>query len=134
MTLELERADVSALVATGWQAPESFVVKARDQQTDLYGLLYRPSQFDPERSYPILNYLYPGPQSGSVGSRGFQPVRRDKQAVAELGFIVVEVDAMGTPGRSKSFMTPTMATWETTACRIRSVRFVSWLRTAVDGP
>ena len=101
--LELERADVSALVATGWQAPESFVVKARDQQTDLYGLLYRPSQFDPERSYPILNYLYPGPQSGSVGSRGFQPVRRDKQAVAELGFIVVEVDAMGTPGRSKSF-------------------------------
>ena len=101
--LELERADVSALVATGWQAPESFVVKARDQQTDLYGLLYRPSQFDPERSYPILNYLYPGPQSGSVGSRGFRPVRRDKQAVAELGFIVVEVDAMGTPGRSKSF-------------------------------
>jgi len=103
VTLELERADVSALAATGWQAPESFVVKARDQQTDLHGLLYRPSQFDPERSYPILNYLYPGPQSGSVGSRGFQPVRRDKQAVAELGFIVVEVDAMGTPGRSKSF-------------------------------
>ena len=103
VTLELERADVSALVATGWQSPESFVVKARDQQTDLYGLLYRPSQFDPERSYPILNYLYPGPQSGSVGSRGFQPVRRDKQAVAELVFIVLEVDAMGTPGRSKSF-------------------------------
>jgi dipeptidyl aminopeptidase/acylaminoacyl peptidase len=103
VTLELERADVSALAATGWQAPDSFVVKARDQQTDLHGLLYRPSQFDPERSYPILNYLYPGPQSGSVGSRGFQPVRRDKQAVAELGFIVVEVDAMGTPGRSKSF-------------------------------
>mgnify|MGYP001361855697 CR=1 FL=1 len=103
VTLELERADASALVATGWQAPESFVVKARDQQTDLYGLLYRPSQFDPERRYPILNYLYPGPQSGSVGSRGFQPARRDKQAVAELGFIVVEVDAMGTPGRSKVF-------------------------------
>ena len=101
--LELEKADASGLVDMGWQAPESFAVKARDQQTDLYGLLYRPSHFNPDRSYPILNYLYPGPQSGSVGSRAFQPARRDKQAVAELGFIVVEVDAMGTPGRSKSF-------------------------------
>jgi dipeptidyl aminopeptidase/acylaminoacyl peptidase len=101
--LPLEEADSSALVDAGWVAPEAFVVKARDQLTDLYGLLYRPSNFDPARSYPVLNYLYPGPQSGSVGSRSFQPARRDKQAVAELGFIVVEVDAMGTPGRSKSF-------------------------------
>ena len=101
--LPLEEADNSALVDAGWVAPEAFVVKARDQLTDLYGLLYRPSNFDPARSYPVLNYLYPGPQSGSVGSRSFQPARRDKQAVAELGFIVVEVDAMGTPGRSKSF-------------------------------
>ena len=101
--LPLEEADTSALVDAGWVAPESFVVKARDQLTDLYGLLYKPSNFDPALSYPVLNYLYPGPQSGSVGSRSFQPARRDKQAVAELGFIVVEVDAMGTPGRSKSF-------------------------------
>ena len=57
----------------------------------------------PSRSYPILNPLYPGPQSGSVGSRSFRPSRGDKQALAELGFIVVEVDAMGTPMRSKSF-------------------------------
>ena len=103
LILPLEEADTSALVDAGWVAPEAFVVKARDQLTDLYGLLYRPSNFDPARSYPVLNYLYPGPQSGSVGSRSFQPARRDKQAVAELGFIVVEVDAMGTPGRSKSF-------------------------------
>lgn len=103
VVLALEEADSSALVDAGWVAPESFVVKARDQLTDLYGLLYKPSNFDPEASYPVLNYLYPGPQSGSVGSRSFQPARRDKQAVAELGFIVVEVDAMGTPGRSKSF-------------------------------
>jgi len=101
--LPLEEADSSALVDAGWVAPEAFVVKARDQLTDLYGLLYKPSGFDPAQSYPVLNYLYPGPQSGSVGSRSFQPARRDKQAVAELGFIVVEVDAMGTPGRSKSF-------------------------------
>ena len=62
------------------------------QITDLYGLLYRPSNFDESRSYPVLNYLYPGPQSGSVGSRSFRASRGDKQALAELGFIVVEVD------------------------------------------
>lgn len=100
---ELERTDISQLQASGWVAPEPFVVKARDQQTDLYGLLYKPSNFDSSRSYPVLNYLYPGPQTGSVGSRSFSAARRDKQAVAELGFVVVEVDAMGTPGRSKSF-------------------------------
>jgi dipeptidyl aminopeptidase/acylaminoacyl peptidase len=100
---ELVQTDISQLLATGWVAPEPFVVKARDQQTDLYGLLYKPSNFDPARSYPVLNYLYPGPQTGSVGRRSFSPARSDKQAVAELGFVVVEVDAMGTPGRSKSF-------------------------------
>lgn len=99
----LAQTDISALEDSGWVPPEPFVVKARDGQTDLYGLLYRPSNFDPSQQYPVLNYLYPGPQSGSVGSRSFQASRRDKQAVAELGFFVVEVDAMGTPGRSKSF-------------------------------
>lgn len=99
----LEQADNTALKATGWVEPEPFVVKARDQITDLYGLLYKPSHFNPAQAYPILNYLYPGPQSGSVGSRAFRAARNDKQALAELGFIVVEVDAMGTPGRSKSF-------------------------------
>ena len=101
--LALEQADISALMAAGWVAPESFVVKARDQLTDIYGLLYKPSNFDASKSYPILNYLYPGPQSGSVGTRSFRASRNDKQALAELGFIVVELDAMGTPGRSKSF-------------------------------
>lgn len=100
---ELGQTDISQLLAAGWVAPEPFVVKARDQQTDLYGLLYMPSNFDPASSYPVLNYLYPGPQTGSVGRRSFSPARSDKQAVAELGFVVVEVDAMGTPGRSKSF-------------------------------
>ena len=101
--LDLEKADISRLVATGWKPPEPIRVKARDGQTDIYGLLYKPTNFDPSRAYPVLNYLYPGPQSGSVGSRSFRPSRGDKQSLAELGFVVVEVDAMGTPGRSKSF-------------------------------
>jgi dipeptidyl-peptidase-4 len=100
---ELQSADISRLVESGWQPPEPFSVKARDGVTDLHGLLYKPTDLDPDRSYPVINYLYPGPQSGSVGSRSFAPSRRDKQALAELGFVVVEVDAMGTPMRSKSF-------------------------------
>ena len=101
--MPLEEMDITDLKSSGWVAPESFSVKARDNVTDLYGLLYKPTNLDPSRSYPILNYIYPGPQTGSVGSRSFRTARRDKQAIAELGFIVVEVDAMGTPGRSKSF-------------------------------
>ncbi|MDC1436914.1 S9 family peptidase [Gammaproteobacteria bacterium] len=101
--LTLELTDISALLASAWVAPEPFTVKARDQITDIFGLLYKPSNFDESKSYPILNYLYPGPQSGSVGSRSFRASRNDKQSLAELGFIVVELDAMGTPGRSKSF-------------------------------
>ena len=103
VTQHLEEADITALVESGWVPPVPFMVKARDGETDLYGLMYKPSDFDENRSYPVLNYLYPGPQSGSVGSRSFRASRSDKQALAELGFIVVEVDAMGTPGRSKSF-------------------------------
>jgi dipeptidyl-peptidase 4 len=99
----VEKADISRLVAAGWTPPIPFTVKARDGVTDLYGLLYRPTGFDSTRKYPVVNYLYPGPQSGSVGNRGFFAARGDKQALAELGFIVVEVDAMGTPMRSKSF-------------------------------
>lgn len=101
--VELEKADISQLLASGWIPPVPIKVKARDGQTDIFGLMYKPTHFDPSKSYPVLNYLYPGPQSGSVGSRSFRASRSDKQAAAELGFIVVEVDAMGTPGRSKSF-------------------------------
>jgi len=103
VVVPLEKADISRLVAAAWQPPTPIEVKARDGRTDLYGLLYKPSHFDPSRSYPIINYVYPGPQTGSVSNRSFTPSRGDKQALAELGFIVVEVDAMGTPMRSKSF-------------------------------
>lgn len=99
----LDEADISALEDSGWTPPTPFVTTARDGVTELHGLMYTPSNLDPNRRYPVVNYLYPGPQSGSVGSRSFSPARRDHQALAELGFIVVEVDAMGTPGRSKSF-------------------------------
>jgi dipeptidyl aminopeptidase/acylaminoacyl peptidase len=71
--------------------------------TDLYGLLYKPTNFDPSKKYPIVNHIYPGPQTGSVGSRNFSSARSDSQALAELGFVVVEIDGMGTPGRSKKF-------------------------------
>jgi dipeptidyl aminopeptidase/acylaminoacyl peptidase len=100
--LTLERADISRLLATGWTPPMSFSVKARDGQTDLYGLMYRPTAFDSTRKYPIINHHYPGPQSGSVGSRSFSAAR-DNRALAELGFVVIQLDGMGTPMRSKSF-------------------------------
>ncbi len=99
----LERADVSRLLAKGWKPVTPITVKARDGVTDLYGLLYKPANFDPGKRYPIVNHVYPGPQSGSVGSRNFSAARGDSQALAELGFIVVEIDGMGTPSRSKQF-------------------------------
>jgi dipeptidyl aminopeptidase/acylaminoacyl peptidase len=101
--MPLEKSDISRLVASGWKPPIPFTVKARDGATDLYGLMYRPTDFDPSKRYPIINNVYPGPQSGSVGSRSFSPARGDTQALAELGFVVVQLDAMGTPGRSKKF-------------------------------
>jgi len=101
--MPLEKADISKLVAAGWKPPIPFSVKARDGKTELYGMLFRPTNFDPSKKYPIINNAYPGPQSGSVGGRAFAAARGDKQALAELGFVVVSIDGMGTPGRSKSF-------------------------------
>jgi len=99
----IAKADISRLLATGWKAPESFTVKGRDGKTDLYGLMFKPTHFDPTKKYPIIDYVYPGPQTGSVGSRSFNAARVDHQALAELGFIVVAIDGMGTPWRSKAF-------------------------------
>ncbi len=101
--LTLERADITRLRARGWKPPTPITVKARDGKTDLYGLMYLPTNLDRGRKYPIVNHIYPGPQTGSVGSRSFSPARGDAQALAELGFVVVEIDGMGTPWRSKSF-------------------------------
>ena len=101
--LDLEIADITALKEKNWQYPIEFNVKARDKETNLYGIMYLPSHYDERNKYPILNYIYPGPQSGSVGDYSFKTIRRDFQAIAELGFVVIAVDAMGTPMRSKSF-------------------------------
>ncbi|WP_201314296.1 S9 family peptidase [Dyella sp. EPa41] len=99
----IAKADISRLLATGWKAPEPFTVKGRDGKTDIYGLMFKPTHFDPSKKYPIVDYIYPGPQTGSVGSRSFAAARVDHQALAELGFIVVAMDGMGTPWRSKAF-------------------------------
>ena len=101
--MDLETADISELKENSWQEPIEFSVKARDNKTDIYGIMCVPSHYDASKKYPVLNYIYPGPQSGSIGNYSFKPVWRDFQAVAELGFVVVAVDAMGTPMRSKSF-------------------------------
>jgi dipeptidyl aminopeptidase/acylaminoacyl peptidase len=65
--------------------------------------MFKPTHFDPARKYPIVDWVYPGPQIGSVGSRSFSAARGDRQALAELGFIVVAIDGMGTPFRGKQF-------------------------------
>jgi dipeptidyl-peptidase 4 len=100
----LEEADISRLLATGWPRPIPFTARARDGVTELHGVMYRPSDFDPARRYPIINNIYPGPQAGSIGPRTFAAARRgDAQALAELGFVVVQIDALGTPMRSRPF-------------------------------
>jgi dipeptidyl aminopeptidase/acylaminoacyl peptidase len=99
----VETSNIAKLVETGWKPPIPFTVKARDGQTDLSGLMYRPTHFDENAKYPIINHIYPGPQTGSIGSRDFRPSRGDTEALAELGFVVVEIDGMGTPWRSKKF-------------------------------
>jgi len=97
------KADISRLLAAGWKPPVPITAKARDGVTDLYGLMFEPVNLDRGRKYPIVNNIYPGPQGGSVGSWSFSEARRDCQALAELGFVVVEIEGMGNPLRSKKF-------------------------------
>jgi dipeptidyl aminopeptidase/acylaminoacyl peptidase len=103
LVMPLERTDISPLLATGWKPPTSIKMTAADGKTDIYGLMFKPTTFDPSKKYPIINNVYPGPQTGSTGSRAFLAARGDRQALAELGFIVVTIDGRGTPGRSKEF-------------------------------
>lgn len=100
----LERADISRLTAAGWKPLIPITVKAHDGKTDLYGLMYVPTNLDPNKKYPIIDYIYPGPQGGSVGGNwSFSASRGDNQALAELGFIVVQIEGSSNPWRSKSF-------------------------------
>jgi len=98
---ELERADWDALLVAGWRAPERFVAKGRDGKTDIYGIIIRPSNFDPDGIYPVIEKIYAGPH-GAFVPKSFG-LRTRELAMAELGFIVVQIDGMGTSHRSKAF-------------------------------
>ena len=101
LVMELEKADISALVKAGWAPPEVFTAKGRDGQTDIWGVIYRPKDFTPTKKYPVIENIYAGPHSSFVPKSfaGFNQM----QAQAELGFIVVQIDGMGTSNRSKAF-------------------------------
>lgn len=99
----LEKADISRLLDTGWKPPTPITVKSDDGKYNLYGLIFQPKNLDPTKKYPVVNYIYPGPQGGGVGSRSFSPGRNDHQAVADLGFVVIVIDGSCNPGRSKAF-------------------------------
>lgn len=101
---ELDKADISKLEATGWKAPASVELNAADGKTKVYGLVFTPTKMEAGKKYPVVNYIYPGPQGGSVGgSWGFSAARSDHQALAELGFIVVLIEGTSNPFRSKSY-------------------------------
>jgi dipeptidyl-peptidase-4 len=103
MVMEVGRQDISRLQASGWVPLIPIKVKGRDGKTDLYGFMFKPTHFDASQKYPIVNLVYPGPQTGSCGNREFRPAHNDMQALAELGFVVVCIDGMGTPWRTKKF-------------------------------
>ncbi len=103
LVLDLERADVSALQATRWQTPERFFAKGRDGKTDIFGVIWRPTNFDPAaRKYPVIEQIYAGPQSAFV-PKAFSAFYGNPQQIAELGFVVVQIDGMGTNWRSRAF-------------------------------
>ena len=97
----LEEGDMSAQLAAGWRPPEVFVAKGRDGTTDIWGVIVRPTNFDPSRSYAVIEYIYAGPH-GSHVPKDWSPVS-NMQSMAELGFVVVQIDGMGTSNRSKAF-------------------------------
>ncbi|MBN1363079.1 MAG: prolyl oligopeptidase family serine peptidase [Sedimentisphaerales bacterium] len=98
---ELEKADISELIASGWEAPEVFVAKGRDGETDIWGVINRPKDLDPTKKYPVLESIYAGPQ-GSFVPKSFSASSRFS-SLTDLGFIVVQMDGMGTANRSKAF-------------------------------
>jgi len=99
VVLDLEQPDVQPLLAAGWRAPEVFTAMGRDGKTDIWGVIYRPSNFDPAKKYPVIESIYAGPQ-GSFVPKAFSA---SVQPLTELGFIVVQIDGMGTNNRSKAF-------------------------------
>lgn len=100
--MPLEEADLTELKKLGWIAPETFVAKGRDNETDIWGVIFRPTNFDPAKKYPVLEYVYAGPGSAYT-PKDFRAFHYFHQQIAELGFIVVQSDGMGTSFRSKAF-------------------------------
>ncbi len=100
---QLHQAQIEDLLATGWRLPEVFSAKGRDGQTDIWGMIIRPSNFDPTKKYPIIEYIYAGPHDSFVPKRFVNDSRGSLHELAELGFIVVQCDGMGTSNRSKAF-------------------------------
>lgn len=98
---DLEKADISAITKAGWRMPEVFHAKGRDKRTDIWGVVFRPLNFDPKKQYPVIENIYAGPHDSFV--RHHFSVRDGMQSLAELGFIVVQCDGMGTRNRSKAF-------------------------------
>ena len=101
LVMPLETADASALLAAGWRPPEVFVAKGRDGRTDIWGVIVRPMRLDPARRYPVVENIYAGPH-GSFVPKTFSSLT-GMQAIAELGFVVVQIDGMGTSNRGKAF-------------------------------
>lgn len=100
--MTLEKADISEWQRAGWRAPEVFTAKGRDGKTDIWGIIVRPTNFDPAKKYPVIENIYAGPQ-GSFTPKSFMTANRSMHELAELGFIVVQMDGMGTSNRSKAF-------------------------------
>jgi len=98
---ELERGDDSRLVKAGWSVPERFVAKGRDGKTDIYGVIIKPSNFDPKKKYPVVEEVYAGPQDSFAPQKFGRYLRQ--HTLAELGFIVVQADGLGTDNRGKAF-------------------------------
>ncbi len=97
----LEQGDASGLLASGWSMPERFVAKGRDRETDIYGIIIRPQSFDPSQKYPVIEEVYAGPH-GAFTPKSFGRLSR-QQAFARLGFVVVQIDGMGTNHRGRAF-------------------------------
>lgn len=101
--VELESPDTNALRALGWSPPERFRATAADGKTPIYGLLWRPHDFDPDQRYPIVEHIYPGPQIYRAGPQFDPPHQGEPEAFAALGFAVVAIDGRGTAARGKAF-------------------------------
>ncbi|MDT9599924.1 S9 family peptidase [Sphingosinicella rhizophila] len=131
-------ADISALDALGWSPPEQVVMKAADGETDLWGVLHKPIDFDPSRKYPVIEYIYGGPQAAMVEHK-FLPLAMSKMsglnhALPALGYLVFVVDARGTPRRSKAFQDAVFGDWrhKVTADHAAALRHLAAQRSYVD--